>query len=154
MPKGRPGLHAERQFFEDSHDHAEEYLEALAMLEQEGVALAPISLVAKRLRIKDPSAVQMLKRLAARGLVAYVAREGVRLTAKGRRVGLRMVRNGRLMEVFTVDTLKLPLDIRLAHTVEHSMTVPFADALCALMGHPRACPHGYAIPPGACCPRR
>jgi len=124
------------------------------MLEQDGVTLAQVTEVARMVHVKPPSAVQMLKRLAGRGLVKYLDREGVHLTAKGRRVGRRMVRNGRLMEVFLTDTLKIPLDIKLAHTVEHAMTDAFANALCGFMGHPARCPHGYEIPAGTCCPER
>ncbi|HEV8361560.1 MAG TPA: metal-dependent transcriptional regulator [Candidatus Thermoplasmatota archaeon] len=153
MPaRARRALPDEMTIFEESHDHAEEYLEALAMLEQEGTARATITEVARRMRIKAPSAVQMLKRLADKGLVRYYAREGVALTAKGRKIGMRMVRNGRLMEAFMTDFLKMPLDIKVAHTVEHGMSDAFADALCTLMAHPVSCPHGYPMPPGACCP--
>lgn len=144
----------ELQFFEEEHDHAEEYLESLAMYEERGRFLVPVSDVAAMLRIKAPSAVQMLKRLARNGLVTYVERQGVKLTAKGRRVGRRMVRNGRLMEAFMVDTLRLPLDLKVAHGAEHSLSDRFADALCTAMGHPKECPHGYPMPPGRCCPRR
>lgn len=138
-------------FFEEKHDHAEEYMEAFAMLEQEGIQVASVSQVAERLRIKPPSVVQMLTRLAERDLVVYRKREGARLTPKGRRIGNRMVRNGRLMEVFITDGLKMPLDIRVAHTLEHGMTDAFSDALCTLLRHPRFCPHRYPIPPGRCC---
>ncbi len=136
---------------EEKHDNAEEYLEALAMLEQEGNAFPTVTQVAAKMRVKPPSAVQMLKRVATRGQITYHERKGVQLTAKGRRVGLRMVRNGRLMEVFITQTLHLPLDVRLAHSIEHNMTETFADALCSLMGHPRTCPHASPIPTGACC---
>ncbi len=138
-------------FFEEQEDSAEEYLEALAMLEQEGRSPATITDVARKLRVKAPSAVQMLRRLATERHVTYLPRAGVRLTRTGRRIGIRMVRNGRLMEVFITDKLRIPLDIRLAHTVEHSMTEAFANALCGLLRHPRECPHGYEIPRGACC---
>lgn len=151
-PSGTGGMNDEFLFFEESHDHAEEYLEALAMLEQEGELLPGVSDIASKLHVKAPSAVQMLKRLAQRGLVEYLERQGVRLTPKGRRIGLRMVRNGRLMEVFMTKDLGLPLDLKVAHSIEHSMSDAFADALCARMGHPELCPHAYAIPAGACCP--
>lgn len=138
----------------EEHDSTEEYLEALYMLEQSGVELAPISQVAEALGIKPPSAVQMLKRMADDGLVEYIERQGVRPTETGRRIGQRMVRNGRLMEVFMTKTLDMPLDVKLAHAVEHDLTDAFADALCTLMGHPAECPHGYVIPAGDCCPTR
>jgi DtxR family Mn-dependent transcriptional regulator len=155
MPRKAPrdeSMQDEMLFFEESHDHAEEYLEALAMLEQQGKLLPGVSDVARMLHIKAPSAVQMLKRLAQRGLVEYLERQGVRLTPKGRKIGLRMVRNGRLMELFMTKELRLPLDLKVAHSIEHSMSEAFADALCTRMKHPEACPHDHPIPAGACCP--
>lgn len=147
-----PGLEDEYLSTEERHDSAEEYLEALVMLELEHDGLVPLGAVAKKLRVSPPSAVQMLKRLAKRGLVKYVDRQGVKLRAPGRKIGNRMVRNGRLMEVFVAGTLGLPKDLGVAHAVEHAMTNRFADALCTFLGHPRQCPHNYAIPPGPCCP--
>lgn len=137
---------------EEKPDPSEEYLEALTMLEQLGAKVATVTEVARKVKVQPPSAVQMLRRLEKRGLVAYLAREGVRLTAKGRRIGQRMVRNGRLMEVFIASELNLPKELAIAHAVEHSLSEAFADALCGRLGHPRQCPHGYAIPPGRCCP--
>lgn len=155
MPRGRAPaqrMEDELQFFEEPHDAAEEYLEALVMLEQQGEKPAAVSSVARMLGVKPPSVVQMLHRLDQKGLVEYGEGKGIRLAPKGRRIGRRMVRNGRLMEVFITKKLKLPLDVRLAHTVEHSMTDDFADALCTLLRHPTTCPHQYPIPSGRCCP--
>lgn len=139
---------------EEKPDPSEEYLEALAMLEQLGYKIAPVGAVAQKVKVRPPSAVQMLRRLERRGLVEYLDRQGVRLTPKGRKVGQRMVRNGRLMEVFIAKELGLPKELGVAHAVEHSLSVGFTDALCARMGHPDKCPHGYEIPPGKCCPKR
>lgn len=139
---------------EEKPDPSEEYLEAMAMLEQMGFKTPTVGQVAKKVKVQPPSAVQMLRRLERRGHVKYLQREGVRLTAKGRRIGQRMVRNGRLMEVFIATELGLPQELQVAHAVEHSLSPGFTDALCARMGHPAACPHGYPIPPGDCCPPR
>jgi DtxR family transcriptional regulator, Mn-dependent transcriptional regulator len=154
MPKApaQPGLEDQYLSTQERHDSAEEYLEALVMIEAEKSGLVPVGEVARKLRVTPPSAVQMLKRLAKKGLVEYVDRQGVRLTKEGRSTGTQMVRNGRLMEVFVAKTLGLPEDLHVAHAVEHTMTPRFADALCAFLSHPRSCPHGYNIPRGACCP--
>lgn len=141
-------------FVEERHDNAEEYLEALAMFESEGRDVVPVGEMARRLHIKPPSAVQMLKRLARKSLVEYLDRKGVRLRPAGRKIGRRMVRNGRLMEVFLTQTLRMRLDVPLAHSFEHNMNDEFADALCTYMGHPGRCPHDYEIPRGACCAAR
>lgn len=137
---------------EEKPDPSEEYLEALVMLEQGGRKISPVGEVAQKVKVRPPSAVQMLRRLERRGLVDYLDRQGVRLTAKGRRIGQRMVRNGRIMEVFIAQDLGLPEELGVAHSVEHSLSVPFVDAVCARLGHPRQCPHGYEIPRGRCCP--
>lgn len=136
---------------EDKPDPSEEYLEALAMLEQLGRKIPTVGEVAQKVKVRPPSAVQMLRRLERRGLVDYLDREGVRLTAKGRQIGQRMVRNGRLMEVFIARELGLPKELGVAHAVEHSLSIKFTDALCTKMDHPDTCPHGYPIPPGRCC---
>ena len=136
---------------EEKPDPSEEYLEALAMLEQLGRRVATVGEVAQKVKVRPPSAVQMLRRLERRGLVHYLDREGVRLTTKGRNIGQRMVRNGRLMEVFIAKELGLPKEMGVAHAVEHSLSARFTDAMCARLGHPATCPHGYPIPLGRCC---
>lgn len=149
--KDSAGLDDEMLFFEESHDHTDEYLEALFMLEQHGKRPAAVGEIAKMLHVKPPSVVQMLTRLTEQGLVNYTKGEGTRLTPKGRVIGKRMVRNGRLMEVFIVEKLGAKLDIRFAHSAEHSMSDAIADALCHFLGHPEKCPHKYSIPRGRCC---
>jgi len=37
---------------------------------------------------------------------------------------------------------------------EHILSPEATDRICAFLGHPRACPHGAPIPPGACCTLR
>ena len=34
---------------------------------------------------------------------------------------------------------------------EHILQEEVTQSICTLLGHPRACPHGKAIPRGACC---
>lgn len=151
-----PILTLEDEFLgdEEKPDPAEEYLEALAMLEQLGRKVATIGEVAQKVKVRPPSAVQMLRRLDRQGLVKYGAGEGAQLTAKGRKIGLKMVRHGRLMEVFIARELGLPEDLGVAHAVEHSISTRFAEALCTRLAHPAKCPHGYPIPPGRCCPKQ
>jgi DtxR family Mn-dependent transcriptional regulator len=132
-------------------EHTEEYLEAVWLLEETGESPVKISTISHNLGIAPPSAVQMLKKLEKSGYVKYLAREGVSLTKKGREVGKRMVRNGRLIEKLMADSLGIEVDSKVACGIEHHMTEEFADALCTLMQHPLLCPHGNPIPRGHCC---
>lgn len=129
----------------------EEYLEALWLCEDKGERPARISRVSKMLRISPPSVVGMLKNLEGKGYVEYLPRRGILLTAKGEEIGRRMVRNGMLLEVFMREKLNIRVDERLACGVEHHITTEFVDALCKMLNHPKACPHGNLIPPGECC---
>jgi DtxR family Mn-dependent transcriptional regulator len=35
--------------------------------------------------------------------------------------------------------------------LEHALFDGLDESICTLLGHPRFCPHGKQIPPGACC---
>ncbi|MCL4436736.1 MAG: metal-dependent transcriptional regulator [Thaumarchaeota archaeon] len=134
-------------------EHIEEYLEAVWLLEEMGESPVKISTISQNLGVAPPSAVQMLRKLEKSGYLKYLAREGVTLTRKGRVIGERMVRNGRLIEKMMADSLGIEVDPKVACGIEHHMSQEFADALCTLMKHPRKCPHGQPIPKGKCCPK-
>ena len=55
-----------------------------------------ISTIAKRLNVRQPSVVQMLKKLASRELVTY-NKAGVTLTETGDKIAASMIRNSRLI---------------------------------------------------------
>jgi len=129
----------------------EEYLESIRLFEEEGNDVARVSQIAKHFRIKQPSVVQMLKRLHSAGYVRYVEKEGVRLTWKGRAAADRIIRNHRLMEVFFRKTLGTDVDEEMLCGIEHHVRERFADSLCGWLNHPTHCPHGRRIPAGKCC---
>ena len=129
----------------------EEYLETLWISEEHGEKLAHLTWIADHLKIAAPSALEMLKKLEKEGLVIYKARQGIELTAKGRKIAKRIIRAHRLTEVLMKETLKT--DIRKSVCgMEHHMDEEFMDALCTLLNHPTKCPHGNPIPKGKCCP--
>jgi DtxR family Mn-dependent transcriptional regulator len=132
-------------------ERVEEYLELLLVLEEKGVDVVKISKISKGLAIAPPSAVQMLKKLEAKGLVNYMTREGVMLTEKGRKVAKSIIRNHRLIECLMKKTLNREVDESVVCGLEHHMSEEFANAICTLLDHPRLCPHGNDIPKGECC---
>jgi len=138
-------------FMPEESDHAEEYLEAIWMIHEDKKTSATITEISRRLNVSAPSAVEMLKKLEKKGYVVYLERQGVKPTLRGREIGRRMVRNGRLMEVFMKEKLGMKLDVKVAHSFEHYMDEKFGDAICTFLGHPTTCPHEYIIPTGKCC---
>lgn len=87
----------------------------------------------------------------------YVAHKNghVALTPIGRREAESVVRRARLAERLLVDVLRIRDDLvePSACRLEHSISEEVADSICTLLGHPKTCPHGHPIPPGACCRR-
>ena len=130
-------------------EHVEMYLKAIWHIRERGEDVK-ISTIAKMLNIRQPSVVQMLKKLNGKNLVEY-NKAGVNLTEEGERIGSSMMRNSRLLEVLMDSALKVEIDEEMVCGIEHHMNKQFTDALCVMLKHPRKCPHDHDIPMGECC---
>jgi len=108
----------------------------------------PTSALAAQLAISAPSVTNMLRRLAAERLVRHTPRAGARLTARGRREALGIVRRHRLLETFLVRVLGLDWsEVHAdAEVLEHAVSDRVLAAIDRLMGHPAEDPHGHPIP--------
>jgi DtxR family transcriptional regulator, Mn-dependent transcriptional regulator len=131
-------------------EHIEMYLKAIWHIRERGEE-PKVSSIAKLLHIRQPSVVEMLRKLDGARLIGYQKGSLVELKARGVRIGKQMIRNTRLLEVLMKDALKIEIDEEMACGIEHHMKNVFTDALCTLLKHPRKCPHGYEIPKGKCC---
>ena len=130
-------------------EHVEMYLKAIWHIKEREEDVK-ISTIAKMLNVRQPSVVQMLKKLNIKNLVNY-NKAGVKLTEEGQAVGASMMRNSRLLEVLMESTLKVEIDEEMVCGIEHHMKKEFTDALCTMLKHPRKCPHDREIPMGECC---
>jgi DtxR family transcriptional regulator, Mn-dependent transcriptional regulator len=131
-------------------EHVEMYLKAIWYIRERGEEVK-VSSIAKMLNVKQPSVVQMLRKLDEANLVEYSKGNMVRMTNEGERIGKQMIRNTRLLEVLMKDSLKIEIDEEMVCGIEHHMKQIFTDALCTLLKHPRKCPHDHRIPLGRCC---
>jgi len=130
-------------------EHVEMYLKAIWHIKERNEPVK-ISVIAKMLNVRQPSVVQMLKKLNEKKLVEY-NKAGVFLTETGEKIGSSMMRNSRLLEVLMDSALKVEVDEEMVCGIEHHMNVQFTDALCTMLNHPRKCPHDHDIPMGECC---
>jgi DtxR family Mn-dependent transcriptional regulator len=130
-------------------EHVEMYLKAIWHIKERNEPVK-ISVIAKMLNVRQPSVVQMLKKLNERELVEY-NKAGVFLTETGEKIGSSMMRNSRLLEVLMDSALKVEVDEEMVCGIEHHMNMQFTDALCTMLKHPRKCPHDHDIPMGECC---
>jgi DtxR family transcriptional regulator, Mn-dependent transcriptional regulator len=87
-------------------EHLEMYLKAIWHIRERGEE-PKISSIAKLLNIRQPSVVEMLRKLNEAKLVEYEKGAIVELKPRGERIGKQMIRNTRLLEVLMKDALKI-----------------------------------------------
>lgn len=126
---------------------AEDYLKVIYELERDGEAAGTTS-IAARLGVASASASGMVRRLARQGLVGVERYRGARLTVRGRRVALQMIRRHRILESYLVTRLGFGWDgvHDEAERLEHAASPALIDAMAAALGHPDVDPHGAPIP--------
>ena len=126
----------------------ENYLKHVLLLSDGSEELVPMGALATALAVVPGTATTMVKSLADEGLLEHQPRQGVRLTAEGRRVALNVLRKHRLVETFLVNVLKMDWSTvhDEAEQLEHAISDEVLDRLDALLGHPEADPHGDPIP--------
>jgi DtxR family Mn-dependent transcriptional regulator len=128
-------------------DAIQDYVKEIYKLEAGGRRVTT-SALAEELRISAPSVTSMLKKLASLGLVEHERYHGARLTAKGERVALEVIRHHRLLEQYLSQTLGLPIDELHdeADRLEHALSEELEAHIDRSLGYPTRDPHGDPIP--------
>ncbi len=104
--------------------------------------------LARQLKVVPGSVTNTIESLERRGLVIHEPYRGVKLTKKGRKLALNVLRRHRLAERLLTDILHL--DLSEAHDaacrLEHAIATDVIKPLEKALGHPKTCPHGNPIP--------
>lgn len=135
-------------------ENVEMYLETIYVLTEAG-SVARTKDIATDWHVSQPSATEMVQKLAAQGYVHYEPYRGVTLTDSGMEIGRSVIRKHRLLEKFLVDVVGVPLDEagESACKMEHTIPGQLETWVCELLGHPDRSVRGEPVPPGACCGR-
>jgi DtxR family Mn-dependent transcriptional regulator len=125
----------------------EQYLETVCRLGGE-TNRVPMAALAEEMGVSAVSAGEMVKKLAALGLLTYEPYRGVSLTGAGLTEALSVLRRHRLWERLLTDYLGLPWDRvhDAACRLEHATSPELEEHLAAFLGEPDACPHGHPMP--------
>lgn len=126
----------------------EEYLEAIYRLQERNGA-AKTTELAKQLNVALGTITNTVESLEKQNLVVHQPYKGVKLTSKGRKIALSVIRRHRLSERLVVDILKV--EWGKAHDAACKLEHAFADKeliepLEKALGSPKTCPHGNPIP--------
>lgn len=125
----------------------EEYLEGIYRLEEKS-GVARTSEIVKLLQVAPGTVTNTVERLEKESLVTHVPYKGVRLTKKGRKIAINVIRRHRLSERLLTDILNVEWSEahQIACKLEHSFTGDLLKKLEKALGHPKTCPHGNPIP--------
>ncbi len=126
----------------------ENYLKAIYHLSTGNQNSVLTSAIAGSLSTSAASVTDMIKKLSEKNMVEYERYHGVKITRKGEKVALSIIRRHRLWEVFLMDTLKFKWDEvhDLAEELEHVSSDELTKRLDAFLGFPKFDPHGDPIP--------
>lgn len=131
------------------HSFTEEnYLKAIYKLEEKTGARVNNTDLAKALGIHSATVTDMLKKMSERNLIFYEKSKGFKLTGKGRKSAVGIIRRHRLWEVFLVSKLEFGWDEvhEIAEQLEHVQSEDLTNRLDKFLGHPTTDPHGDPIP--------
>jgi len=126
----------------------EEYLEAIYRLEEQDGS-AKTSDLAKHMKVALGTITNTVESMEKQNLIFHEPYKGVKLTPKGRKMALDVVRRHRLSERLLTDVLQL--DWSKAHDAACKLEHAIADKdvlkpLEKALGNPKTCPHGNPIP--------
>jgi len=126
---------------------SEEYLEAIYRLEERDGSAKTMQL-ASMLKVMPGSVTNTIEHLEKHKLVMHEPYKGVKLTEKGRKLALKIIRRHRLAERLLTDVLHL--DWSKVHDeackLEHNLSETIVKPLEKALGNPQTCPHGNPIP--------
>ncbi len=126
----------------------QDYAKAVYSLEARAGAAVATNDLAERLGVTAGSVSAMVRKLAELGVVEHERYHGVRLTRRGRRVALEVLRHHRLLELFLAEELGMPWD-RVhdeAEVLEHVLSEDLERLISTRLGNPTVDPHGDPIP--------
>lgn len=125
----------------------EDYLKAIYGISERGES-ASTSAIAEVLAVQPASVTGMVKRMAESGLLEHAPYRGVRLTARGIREALKVLRRHRIIETYLCERLGYAWEDvhEEAERLEHAASDRLVEQMAAALQFPSHDPHGAPIP--------
>jgi len=131
----------------DLTESQEDYLKQIFLLGERRDSVSTQA-IAEGLGVRPASVTGMVHRLAQLDLVEHERYHGVRLTERGRKVAVEILRHHRLLETYLAQALGYRWDEvhEEAERLEHVISERFEERIAEALGHPTHDPHGDPIP--------
>jgi len=126
----------------------ENFVKAIYNNEKQDITNTKPGNIASKLGISNAAATDMAKKLDAKGLLNYKKYKALKLTKKGEKMALNVIRKHRLWEAFLHKTFEMSLHEihREAELLEHETSDFLAEKISTYLGNPKFDPHGDPIP--------
>lgn len=100
------------------------------------------------LNVKPASVTEMIKKLSEKKLISHQPYQGIYLTRLGQKLGLKVLRRHRLLELFLSKCLTVSWDDvhEEAERLEHAVSDMVIDKIDEFLNFPKFDPHGDPIP--------
>ena len=130
------------------HHSEENYLKTLFKLESKQEKKVNNVALSKALDLNPATVLEMVRKMSERNLVEVLGDKTIRLTEKGKKKALQIIRRHRLWEVFLVERLDYKWNEvhDLAEQLEHVESDDLVKRLEIFLGSPSVDPHGDPIP--------
>ncbi|MGE0638527.1 MAG: metal-dependent transcriptional regulator [Bacteroidia bacterium] len=126
----------------------ENYLKSIYKLVSGSRDAVTTNAIAEKMNTKAASVTDMLKKLSDKKFINYEKYYGVKLTAKGEKIALNIIRKHRLWEMFLVEKLEFGWDEvhDVAEQLEHIDSEKLVAQIDKFLNYPKVDPHGDPIP--------
>jgi DtxR family transcriptional regulator, Mn-dependent transcriptional regulator len=133
----------------ENYSHTEQnYIKAIYHLSRNQEGTAYTQELATALATTPASVTDMVKKLSEKGILSYVPYRGARLSRRGEKTALGIIRRHRLWELFLHRVLKFKWDEvhAMAEELEHVSSDSLLNRIDEYLSYPKFDPHGDPIP--------
>lgn len=126
----------------------EDYIKAIYSFTQDDETEVSNAVIAEELGVSRASASEMARRLSDEKYLIYKKYKGVKLSARGKKAALKLIRRHRLWELFLMKSLGMSWSEvhEEADELEHAASDELVEKIDEYLGRPEFDPHGYPIP--------
>lgn len=122
------------------------YLQTMYRL-NESEDIASVSVLAKKFDVRPPTAIEILRKLQAKGLVVQKPWKVPELSTRGMAMAESVIHQHRIIELYLNTTLGLSSQTSCSEAtkIDYLLDKTVIDKMCKVLNRPTKCLHGHLI---------